>query len=94
MKLHPLHTPELLARHVHCTGEYWPRERCTGRTTALALKLLAEAISKPHERLIIRDHEPTAVAAKHLRTRMQDIAERLGLEHMQFTDTSVTFTTK
>jgi hypothetical protein len=94
MKLNPLHTPELIARHIQYTGEYWPNERCTGRTTAQALRLLAEAISNPHTRITIVDHHPTVMAATNLRRLMQDMVHILQLEHMQFTATSVTFTTK
>ena len=41
-KLHPLHIRDLVCEYVKTTGTY-PGERGTGRTTALALRFIAQA---------------------------------------------------
>lgn len=84
MRLHPLHNPDLLAQHMHATGEYFPVERHTGRTTALALETLAKAIRTPHEWVRITDHHPSLPADEHLMRMMQDMVHALGLQNMQF----------
>lgn len=92
MKLHPLHSPAFVSRHVLCHGEY-PGVRCTGRSTAQALRLLAEAIQQPGVTIKITDHFPTVSADRELMHTMQGMVDRLGLEHMVFkADNTVTFT--
>lgn len=91
MKLHPLHSPEMIMDYMLNTGEYWPQERCTGRSTALALEYLAKAIRNPGVRFHVRDHHDSTVAHRCLATVVRDFAIMLGLEHMQFTGGTIMF---
>ena len=87
---HPLHTPEFIADVVKATGRY-PGDRYTGRSTAIALRLIAEAIESPRKPIPIRDHYGTSLADRYLRQAMQDMVDKLDLKHMVFTDTTITF---
>lgn len=82
-KLHPLHTPEFLHQQTLETGCYADTTRCTGRTTAIALRAIAEAIDNPHKSIHYRDHHLTNAADMHLGMRIEDICKALRLEHMQ-----------
>jgi len=92
--LHPLHTIEWLTDSIKGTGTYPDPTRRTGRSTAQALRLLAKAIETPHVKVYIKDHHGSEPAHRNLRYMMQGMAEKLGLEHMQFTQDTVTFTRK
>ena len=93
-KLHPLHTPQYLYDYMRYTGEYYPLDRRTGRSTAQALQYLAHAICDPHTPVAIVDHYGTEKANKALAKSMQHMADLLGLKHMVFTvaPCTVTFT--
>lgn len=73
--IHPLHTPEML-REVRLP---LTTERRTGRTTAIALRLIAEALSNPRHPIPIVDHEPGDRMDQHLQRLIMDIIGRLGL---------------
>lgn len=89
-KLHPLHTPEWVARYVLEKGEY-PGERFTGRSTALALRVIAEAIENPGKKVLIRDHVNLHRANNHLRGTVQEFVRKLGLRHFVFTEDTIKF---
>ena len=90
--MHPLHTPEMVCDHVRNTGEYFDPDRCTGRSTVLALNFLAQAIRQPERPVKIVDHHGTRYANEELRRIMQDMVIRLGFMHMVFTADTVKFT--
>lgn len=90
-RLNPLHTPEWLHNMVLCTGCYADPDRMTGRSTALALELVAKAIKNPHTWVEVVDHHPTLAAANDLRYRMQRIVQLLELQHFVFQATRVCF---
>lgn len=92
MKLNPLHSIDWIVGMMRFSGEYVDPARATGRTTSLALRLLAQAIATPHVWVDIRDHHPTHAASQNLRRLMQEIADRLNLKHLVFRDTGVIFT--
>lgn len=81
-KLHPLHTPEMLMDYAKRTGEHYPVERHTGRSTAIALRLMAAAIENPETYTQIRDHYNTDQANEYLGWQIQEMCSKLGLEHM------------
>lgn len=56
-KLHPLHEPEALLQGMLASREYPDMVRGTGRSTALALKYIAEAIETPYQPVRLRDHQ-------------------------------------
>lgn len=87
-KLHPLHTPERHFEVMRCHGvvgyhEWLAQKRSTGRSTALALQYIAEAIEKPHTAILLADHphqNGSAVGAKKLfAERVLAHAKSLGL---------------
>lgn len=85
-KVHPLHDEALVITYIRENGEY-PGDRRTGRTTALALKYIAEAIGKPSVRIYLRDHVDTKQASDHLARKVQDIVRELRLKHLKVTST-------
>ena len=91
-KLHPLHTPEFLDQQVRTSGHYADTTRCTGRTTAIALSLIAQAIDNPNEAVRIVDHAGTRPAHDHLARQILSICEALRLEHMQVRPKALTLT--
>lgn len=93
MKLHPLHTPEWVADFIKAHGEY-PGDRGTGRTTALALDVLACAIQQPGKTVKAQDHHPTPEADRELLRIAKDMASRLGLTRLHFCPHMLTVTFK
>jgi len=53
-------------------------ERCSGRSTAIALATIAEAMKSPGSSVRIKDHHPSAEADHHLRSMITDYIDRLG----------------
>ncbi len=81
-KLHPLHSPKFIFDFMRSTGEYFPAERGTGRTTALALRIIAQAIEDPHREYPIVDHQDTIIANRSLAERVNAMVSCLGLAHI------------
>ena len=81
-KLHPLHTPEMVAQAVKATGEYFDPARRTGRSTAIALELIAAAIRNPGLTIKIKDHCSTPRADYALAMRISEMVGMLGLKHI------------
>ena len=88
--LHPNHTPEFVLLNLQATGRY-PGDRCTGRSTALALEYIARAMRQPRKWHTITDHHPSFFAATCLRNIMQDMVAKLGLKGFVFKDSCVTW---
>lgn len=90
--MHPLHTEQMLATWARMDPNYDPRRR-TGRTTALALSLLARAISNPGVPFTAYDHYPTKNADRELLYAAHTIVVRLGWVGFTFnrTETTVRF---
>ena len=79
-KLHPLHDAGWVAKFIETAGEY-PGPRNTGRSTAIALRLIAEAISAPETWVNIMDHDSGMPAHKFADT-VVGIVRKLGLSHL------------
>ncbi|CAI3971344.1 hypothetical protein VAC51_00021 [Variovorax phage VAC_51] len=94
-KLHPMHSADFLSRQVLMTGCYPDTERCTGRTTVLALEFIAKAMSNPHVVVHVRDHHGTTFAHQRLVKVIHAITQRLGLEGFlcKPSDLTIEFTT-
>lgn len=90
---HPLHSIDFIVDCYRSTGRH-PGERRTGRSTARALLLLSSAITHQGKTITIEDHHGTRLADTFLRKTMQDMCVKLGLQHMQFSDNTVTFKLK
>lgn len=58
-------------------------ERRTGKSTALALKYLSEAIQNPGTMVTIKDHLSESLNDKYLGDLIKDISDRLGLQDVQ-----------
>lgn len=81
LSLHPLHTWEMVERanrivpggyQAVCTNQ-------TGRTTAIALRTIAEAISHPGREVVIMDHSDFPEADRHLARNIERMIQRLEL---------------
>lgn len=86
-KLHPLHEPEVLLQRMLNTREYPDRLRGTGRSTAFALKYIAQAIESPYIPVKLRDHHHAHVESYSCRANFAasvvSTIELLGLQHMK-----------
>lgn len=91
--MHPLHTPEMVAAHVLSTGEYFDKDRCTGRTERLALRALHTAMNMPNQWHRLVDHHSTRPAHQELRRRVQSLVARLTYKGFTFRDVEVCFGT-
>lgn len=72
----PLHTEELR------NSPHYSVTRRTGRTTAIALRIIAQAIEHPYEPQEIRDHVDLPGAHKNLVYTIADMINRLDLKEM------------
>lgn len=77
---HPLHPEEFIARAR--AGGYYDSSRRTGRTTAIALRTIAEAIERPYTKVPIRDHVGTPGMDRYLARMIIDIIKALHLHEM------------
>lgn len=67
--------------------------RQTGRSTALALKALGEALQNPGYSIYIKDHHNTQHAHRELLNLCKQMAEKLNLKYIEFnlSNTSITY---
>lgn len=83
-KLHPLHTPEMISGWISSTGEYPDQTRRTGRSTAIALNTIADAMNKPFTWIQVKDHHDSVGADENLLALIMDIIDRIGLGHFYY----------
>ena len=81
-KLNPLHTPEMIAQVISTTGEYFDPKRGSGRSTALALRYISNAIEHPLTPIIIKDHHDSVQADRQLAEIVKMMIFKLELKHM------------
>lgn len=91
--MHPLHTPEWARNYYHSAGHV-DAERMRGRSTARALRYLADAIENPGLEVICQDHfirdipygrnkgQPTSQLNSYVARTALDIANKLGLKNV------------
>jgi transcription initiation factor TFIIIB Brf1 subunit/transcription initiation factor TFIIB len=75
---HPLHT-YLRVEDLIATRN---PKRLTGRTTALAFLIIAEALTSPHTPIMVRDHHDDLMSHTHLSQKIQQLihsAQLVGL---------------
>jgi hypothetical protein len=68
--------------------------RGTGRSTVLALRYVARALSEPGKVITIFDHYPTRAADRMLMDMCKDVCARMELEGFVFNAARVTITFK
>ena len=85
-KLNPLHTPEMIAQVISTTGEYFDPKRGSGRSTALALRYISNAIEHPLTPIIIKDHHDSVQADRQLAEIVKMMIFKLELKHMYVWD--------
>ncbi len=85
-KLNPLHTPEMIAQVIADTGEYFDTKQCSGRSTALALRYISDAIAHPRTPINIKDHLDSVEADLKLAEIVKRIILKLDLKHMYVWD--------
>lgn len=71
----------MLINKLHPPAEYDPK-RSSGRTTATALRLLANAIAAPGVQAKGRDHYPGRAGVIALMTAIASAEHNLGLKHI------------
>ena len=91
MKLHPLHTPEMVAQCAIVNGEYFDTTRCTGRSTVQALNYIAQAIAHPRKTIFVVDHHGSSLATRELTYKIKQMVERLELQHFTIVDGAIRF---
>lgn len=55
------------------------KHRCSGRTTNIALKMIAQAAQCPKQNIPIRDHHDTAESHRHLASMIESMLAKLQL---------------
>ena len=85
-KLNPLHTPEMIAQVISTTGEYFDPKCGSGRSTALALRYISDAIEHPRAPIRIRDHHDSVQADRQLVENVKMMIFKLELKHMYVWD--------
>ena len=85
-KLNPLHTPEMIAQVISATGEYFDPKRGSGRSTALALRYISDAIGHPQVPIRIKDHHDSVLADRLLAENVKKMIFKLELKHMYVWD--------
>lgn len=89
--MHPLHTQSWLSRYLMDVGVKLTTRRMTGRSTARALRSLADAIENPGRPIPVFDHSdwPDHSNQRYSRRRDEEVARmavgfahKLGLEHI------------
>lgn len=74
---------KLLDIHFRADDPLRPEEeRCSGRSTAIALRLLAYCLENPGVTRCIIDHHDTRIANQMLATTVQTIINRLNLKFL------------
>jgi hypothetical protein len=91
MRLNPLHSVEWLCDMIRVTGEYFDTSRRTGRTTALALKAIAEAIENPWVWVPLKDHHNTILANESMSNIVRSMVHVMQLEHFVFRKGAIRF---
>ena len=85
-KLNPLHTPEMIAQVISTTGEYFDPKCGSGRSTALALRYISDAIGHPRVPIRIKDHHDSVQADRQLMENVKMMIFKLKLKHMYVWD--------
>lgn len=68
------------------------KHRRTGISTRFALQTLLDALGSPGKAIPIKDHYGTREADRILMRTVQDMANRLELEHLEFNQSNLTVT--
>ena len=85
-KLNPLHTPEMIMRVIAATGDYFDPKWGSGRSTALALHYISNAIEHPRAPIRIKDHHDSREADRKLAEIVEMMILKLELKHMYVWD--------
>lgn len=82
----------MIYEHLLATGEYLGARR-TGRSTAMALSYIAQAMKTPGVPVYVHDHWDSSAAHTLLLRRVEDVIERLELKHFKivYTDLYIQF---
>ena len=91
--LHPLHCQRLVHLWDRFEAGGYQANKCrrTGRTTAVALKAISDAIREPGMLIPLIDHHRGREAAHHLRTVVDDSVRALELREMNLIDRNGTY---
>lgn len=100
-RMNPLHNLNTIVEVMSSTGEYFDETRYSGRSTALALNYISQAILHPYTPVKVIDHESVkgVRASVQMNTRLvriiQDMIATLKLQHFATSprDGTITFGT-
>lgn len=81
-RLHPLHSVEFITSMIQNTGCYPDVDRCTGRSTILALEFIVMALKAPYQVVVVKDHLDTTMSHQRLCADIHDMANKLGLKKL------------
>ena len=59
-------------------------DRCSGRTTGLALEAIGQALQNPESEIQVRDHYGTEISHKNLLDMCACIVKKMGLEGFSY----------
>lgn len=71
------------ADHLVQTGQYYPEERGSGRSTTIALIALVEAMKNPGVPVPLKDHHDSRAADEFLARGLRTMIDQLGLRLVQ-----------
>lgn len=77
-RIHPMHSIGFIKLHLEQVGCH-PGERCTGRSTAIMLRTLAEVIENPYVPVAVQDHHDLYYTHKYLAESIMDLAGKMKL---------------
>jgi hypothetical protein len=75
---------EQMAEYKALSGRDFPKNRRTGRSTAIGLSRIADAIENPGKDILIRDHLGTPQADKYLMRMILDMISKLDLRGFHY----------
>lgn len=90
MKHNQLITTAQRIEYLNAEGYSFPEHRNSGRSTALALSLLGEAMKNPGCLVRVRDHIGSTIAHEMLLHTMIGIAQTLELRFLSFSKADLT----
>ena len=68
------------------------QKRCSGRTTAMALKFISQAIQNPNTPVKISDHYATIDMANYMLSTIMYLVSKLELKHFKYNKKDLTIT--
>lgn len=75
---------KLISRATRLNAGECPEIRCSGRSTALMLRYVAECIENPGKWFIVEDHHRTRCSHQQLFYNIRDFVNKMGYKYFEF----------